>query len=271
MAASTEGHAECVRTLLAADANLAQVEMNGWTALMYASTGGHPECVRALLEAGADVVQAYEAGETALMRASEEGHLECVRALLEAGAYVMQPHNDGTCALNYACEFLELLQLLCAYAPSRAEVHAHFMHAGREFSPDCAQWLEATSRWTSQLHHFAFFPIERVRALLVAGADVRAGDAGPNAPTLLSMAAAKLPLGDQFDDGRAALIALVAAPWSPQTHALFPAGAKTRAVELLRLGWLLARRLQAVLADMTQVEVALRNRALVVLGLGHES
>jgi hypothetical protein len=59
------------------------------------------------------------------------------------------------------------------------------------------------------------------------------------------LAAARLMRADgSDDDDRAALILRAAAPWSPGTHALFPAGAKARAVELLRVGWLLARQLQ---------------------------
>jgi hypothetical protein len=51
-------------------------------------------------------------------------------------------------------------------------------------------------------------------------------------------------------------------PWSPATHARFPAGARARAVELLRLGWLRARHLQSGIADTTEVEVAFRDARL---------
>jgi hypothetical protein len=137
-------------------------------------------------------------------------------------------------------------------------VHAHLTCEYR-VSPECAHWLEATSRWTSQLHHFEFLPTERVRALLVANADVHAGDAGVDAPTPLSLAAARLLSDSGFDDGRAALIASAAGPSSPTTHALFPAGAKARAIELVQLGWLLARHLQDLIADGTEAEVAFRD------------
>ena len=43
------------------------------------------------------------------------------------------------------------------------------------------------------------------------------------------------------------------------THALFPAGAKARAVELLRIGWLLARHVQGALAAANEVEMAFRD------------
>jgi hypothetical protein len=193
--------------------------------------------VRAHLEAGADVAQATADGWTALMVASGDGQLECTRALLEADADVMQLSNGGTCALEYVCEqSLEVLQLPCAYAPSREAVRAYLTTEDPEVLPECAQWLNATSRWTSRLHHFEFLQLERVRALLVAGADVRAGDGEADATTPLSLAAARLRRGDRSDDGRAALIVRAAAPWSPKTHALFPVGAKARAVEFVRIG-----------------------------------
>jgi hypothetical protein len=74
------------------------------------------------------------------------------------------------------------------------------------------------------------------------------------------LATARLLSSEQLDDGRAALIASAAAPWSPKTHALFPAAAKARAVELLRIGWPLARHLQGLGgAGATQMEVAFRD------------
>jgi hypothetical protein len=160
----------------------------------------------------------------------------------------MHSSINGLSALSFAGRSCEPLQLLCAYAPSRGVVRAQLARAHSELAPECAQWLDATRRWTSPLHHFEFLSRERVRALLVGGADVRAGDGGDDAPTPLGLASARLlRRADGPDDGRsggAALISRAVAPWSPGSHALFPAAAKARAIELLWLGALLARRLQ---------------------------
>jgi ankyrin repeat protein len=244
MLASILGHLECVRALLESGADVAQAMRDGTTALMHAGMQGQPECVRTLLAAGANVAQAM----TTLIHSSIQGELECVRALLDAGADAMHSTVDGLSALSFVGGSFGVLQLLCSYAPSREAVSAQLALYLSALAPECAQWLEVTRRWTSPLHHFELISFERVRALLVGGADVRAGDGGDDAPTPLGLASARLlRRADGPDDGRsggAALISRAVAPWSPGSHALFPAAAKARAIELLWLGALLARRLQ---------------------------
>ena len=122
----------------------------------------------------------------------------------------MQRGHDRMPALHLAAQSLERLQLLCAYAPSREAVDA--LHLIETASRECARWLAATRRWSSRLHHIEFRSLERVRALLVGGADVRAGDDEADAPTPLSLATERLLRSGGSDDGRAALIVRATAP-----------------------------------------------------------
>ena len=75
------------------------------TALMCASSTGHLDVVRALLAANADVNATNAHGNTALMYASKgwnHSHLEVVQALLAAKADVNAKDADGDTALIYA-------------------------------------------------------------------------------------------------------------------------------------------------------------------------
>ena len=58
----------------------------GDTALILAAANGHADCVRALLEAGADVTLSTAEGFTALYAAAANGHTETIGLLLDAGA-----------------------------------------------------------------------------------------------------------------------------------------------------------------------------------------
>jgi ankyrin repeat protein len=77
------GHAEAVRVLLAAGAD---VNATPDRPVIVAASAGPVEIVRALLAAGADV-HAGHGDDTALVTAARHGGLEVVRALIEAGAH----------------------------------------------------------------------------------------------------------------------------------------------------------------------------------------
>jgi uncharacterized protein len=91
IAAAHLGHAEVVRTLIAAKAPLDHVNNLQWTALIESivlGDGGqnHTETLRALVEAGADVNIPDGSGSTPLKLAQSRSYREMVAILEKAGA-----------------------------------------------------------------------------------------------------------------------------------------------------------------------------------------
>ena len=91
IAAAHLGHAEVVRTLIAAKAPLDHVNNLQWTALIKSivlGDGGrnHTETLRALVEAGADVNIADGSGSTPLKLARSRSYRDMVAILERAGA-----------------------------------------------------------------------------------------------------------------------------------------------------------------------------------------
>jgi ankyrin repeat protein len=91
IAAAHLGHAEVVRTLIAAGAPLDHVNNLKWTALIESivlGDGGadHTETLRALVEAGANVNIPDGSGATPLKLAGGRGYREMVAILAKAGA-----------------------------------------------------------------------------------------------------------------------------------------------------------------------------------------
>jgi len=201
---------------------------------MRASKGGHAACARNLIAAGANVDYAGAKGVTVLMWASNHDHAECTRDLLAAGADVLATStHGGHLALFYGSARLAVVKLLCAYS-------AHHEAICSNSPAEVRAWVSETSRWSTRLHHLELLPEACVRQLLVGGADVHASDgSGDGAPTPLGLARALLAR-DPAHEG-ASLVVAAAAPSSRTNHALFPAHARVRAAELLRLGQLLVR------------------------------
>lgn len=90
IAAAHLGHAEVVRTLIAAKAPLDHVNNLGWTALIESivlGDGGknHTDTLRALVEAGANVNLADRSGTTPLGLAKGRGYTEMIAILEKAG------------------------------------------------------------------------------------------------------------------------------------------------------------------------------------------
>jgi ankyrin repeat protein len=91
IAAAHLGHAEVVRTLIAAKAPLDHVNNLGWTALIESivlGDGGanHTATLKALVSAGADLNIADRSGATPLTLAKRRGYAEMVAILEKAGA-----------------------------------------------------------------------------------------------------------------------------------------------------------------------------------------
>lgn len=81
------------------------------TALMVAAGKGHAEVVKLLLSAGANLnhqaksscgFSSFTSGYTALMMAADEGYAEIVKLLLSAGADVNVANGEGETALDVA-------------------------------------------------------------------------------------------------------------------------------------------------------------------------
>lgn len=93
------GHAEVVKVLLAAGADVDHADCDGWTALRAAAWGGHTQVVELLLNAGANVDYCDGDQRTALRAAAWGGHEEVVSLLLAAGADVNKTDCEGRTAL----------------------------------------------------------------------------------------------------------------------------------------------------------------------------
>ena len=82
------GHEACVRVLIAAKADLAYADSNGWTALHWAARCarcGHASICRVLIDEGASLTAVNRNGNTPLEVAKAQRNSECV-AVLEAAA-----------------------------------------------------------------------------------------------------------------------------------------------------------------------------------------
>ena len=215
-----------------------------WCALQYAALRGHTEMVRASIDGGVDVDCCDEDGDTPLLLAVLNGHFHTATVLLESNADASHSDKDGHTPMSCACQYghLATAKLLSSYGASRqfylsfkgphetaeelAEFHGHLT---------LAAWLRDSCKWTTPLHHIAVISTSRTLALLRAGASINAKDQEGD-PTPLALACELHAKGEATNGTPAALVLKAAQPWSPETHALFPAAARAYAVQMMLIG-----------------------------------
>ena len=132
--AATSGHAECVRTLIQAGADVNSANNDGLAPLMEVvrTRGDNVECVNALVQAGADVNANDVNGFTPLMFAARNGHDKCVNTLIEAGAAVNKTNRNGRTALmNAVTKYSEDKEVVKALKEDSEEVRSSICEAAK--------------------------------------------------------------------------------------------------------------------------------------------
>ena len=198
--ASILNHAECVKTLVEAGADVNDIPDYTFvchrTALSLAAQMGHSDSVRALIAAGADVNQMDARLCTALCYAAQGGQSECIKLLIESGADVNRdvcvemPHLMKS-QHNHEYKRSALMWLYYPESSVQRTFEQSYYHLTEErykaFSrnPNREQCLEilleagadvniVDTRGHTLLTHLAKQPdmSYHVKKLLVAGADV---------------------------------------------------------------------------------------------------
>jgi hypothetical protein len=104
-AAASGGFTRAVTALLAAGADVNELDDCEHSALISAAQGGHTDTIAALITAGAVVDFPELDGSSALLLAAGDNHVGAVAALLTAGAIVDDPDEQGTTSLMLAAKF----------------------------------------------------------------------------------------------------------------------------------------------------------------------
>ncbi|PNJ47119.1 CTTNBP2 isoform 7, partial [Pongo abelii] len=102
--AAKNGHTDCVRLLLSAEAQVNAADKNGFTPLCAAAAQGHFECVELLIAYDANINHAADGGQTPLYLACKNGNKECVKLLLEAGTNRSVKTTDGWTPVHAAVD-----------------------------------------------------------------------------------------------------------------------------------------------------------------------
>ena len=249
--ASQNGHARCLEMVLAASSEATREAINshGANAMVMACQNGHLLCMLRLLAAGCQPQPPtyFEAPAMLTMNAAcIVGHSALLYALLAHGVH---PDTGSKIAMFLSLEYghLECVMLLSSVGASRELEQNGHKWLAHEVALECEQphiaaWLHGSHDWTP-LHHLEVCPVQRVRRMLRAGADVHAKRGRP-ACTPVQRARDLSSLGTPSEPPARVLLD-AASPWSPRNHTLFPAASRRIAAELLCIGLRLRDRLMA--------------------------
>nr|XP_010945917.1 cortactin-binding protein 2 isoform X2 [Camelus bactrianus] len=123
--AAKNGHTDCVRLLLNAEAQVNAADKNGFTPLCAAAAQGHFKCVELLIAYDANINHAADGGQTPLYLACKNGNKECIKLLLEAGTDRSVKTRDGWTPVHAAVDAgnVDSLKLLMYHGvPTRGNV-----------------------------------------------------------------------------------------------------------------------------------------------------
>lgn len=117
--AAKAGDLAAVQRLIASGAGVDAADERGWTALAHAvydaeAGRGHADVVRALIAAGANMEASIGYGVRPLMLAAGYGEAEIVATLLNAGADVLAKNEGGYTALAMAKQkhYVDVINML---------------------------------------------------------------------------------------------------------------------------------------------------------------
>ena len=276
--ASKHGHAEIVAMLINAGARVNKANIRHATPLYVACQHGHTEVAAKLIDAGANVHRPPTTPTTPCVCCNSTDFDDmnvCNTCGVIQFVSINTAYNPAPspAPMIAACldGHLGCVQLLSSHGASRTFPFGVPGDTAEDVATqdghhELLAFLVRSRLWSTPLHHLEFITRERTRALLRGGDNIHAA-AEPGGPTPLSLArdleaAARPVIRRAFLHGFAellaprihnALLVLEAAkPWSRKTHHLFPAAARARARELMRVAQLIKRKSKydASLADV---------------------
>ena len=201
--AATQGHADRLKDILAANLNLIAKENWGNLALQGAIVNNHPECVGTLLDRGASCEEENVSGWRPLMLAAINGHAEVVKALLTKSpdvaavtikenwtALTVAAANNQVTVINpfhAAGADLEVGDARGRTALMQASLHGH--EAAAEALLNAGAKVDRTDRegYTSLMFAAEENQAATVRLLLARGAQINATDIHHHTALLLTI------------------------------------------------------------------------------------